>query len=116
MGEQHFDQGSGSPELPPAFVDDVEASFDVIVVVVVDVLAAVIGSISPAPVVRICDASLELVEKPEVGDDPFALDRGEGEAGGRGLSGESLDSIQTSGGGLRVGVEELKRICVVFYI
>ena len=116
MGEKHFDQGSGSPELPPAFVVDVEASFDVIDVVVVDVLVAVIGSISPAPVVRICDASFELVEKPEVGDDPFALDRGEGEAGGRGLSGESLDSIQTSGGGLRVGVEELKRICVVFYI
>ena len=115
MGEKHFDQGSGSPELPPAFVVDVEASFDVIVDVV-DVLAAVIGSISPAPVVRICDASFELVEKPEVGDDPFALDRREGEAGGRGLSGESLDSIQTSGGGLRVGVEELKRICVVFYI
>ena len=119
LREQHLDQCSGSSELSP---DSLEGSpitgivgivgVDVDVDVGVDVVRVVVAFgfviVFSIPVVRIGDALLELVKKPEVGDDPFARDRREAEAGRRRFSGEPLDSIETSGGVVGIVVNQLK--------
>jgi hypothetical protein len=98
LGEQHFEKGSGSASVLRLLgvVDETSAGvLDASVAVAVVVVVVSLRSVK-AFVVRFCDVSFELVDEPEVCDDPFASDGSEAETGSGSVPSEPFHSVQQS--------------------
>ncbi len=98
MGEQHFEKGSGSASVLRLLGVVNEAAAGVLDAVVAVAVSLVVVSLRSAKayVVRFCDVSFELVDEPEVGDDPFAGDGSEAQTGSGSVPSEPFYSVQQS--------------------